>query len=89
MSRRRVSVPRRPVPVEERASGAAAFDGNHSFDIVSWLFPTDSWDEAQVPGMLEELMRHTLYGHLAWVVFVPHGFVIDTCNSLVPDGYSD
>lgn len=60
----------------EGASGAAAFDGNHSSDIVSWLFPLENWDDRDVPAMLDQLMTHTIRGHLAWVVFVPEGFRI-------------
>jgi hypothetical protein len=63
--------------VERGAIGAAAaFDGNHTDDVVSWLFYNDHWEASEVPAMLDQLMEHTVYGHLAWVVFAPFGFRI-------------
>ena len=63
------------VPVERRASGAAvAFDGNHTRQLVSWMFPNENWLDENVVDMLIELMLWTDAGHLAWVVFPPQGF---------------
>lgn len=76
MTTARARDPRFRVAVEG-ASGAAAFDGNHTNDVVSWLFANDKWEDGAVPEMLDQLMEYTIHGHLAWVVFVPHGYVID------------
>lgn len=62
-----------PVPVE-RASGAAAFDGNHTNDLQAWLLANQDWDPELVPVMLDQLMDWTLGGHLAWVAFLPEGY---------------
>ena len=65
-------------PIGGGASGAApSFDGNDQIRIVSWLFPNKGWVNSKVPLMLDELMQYTCLGHLAWVVFVPHGFRIE------------
>lgn len=58
----------------EGASGAAAFDGNHSGDIVSWIFATDLWEDDKFEDTIMTLMYHTANGHLAWVVFPPEGY---------------
>ena len=61
--------------VEGGASGAAAaFDGNLTRDILSWLFPDDSWGTVNHDAMVAELMLWTESGHLAWVCFPPKGF---------------
>lgn len=76
MSQGRGSVHRRPYAVEgESASGAApTFDGNHTNDVVSWMFANDSWDDELWPETEDQLMQHTAWGHLSWVVFPPRGF---------------
>ena len=69
---------RDPVPVAvEGASGAAAFDGNHTNDMVSWLFANENWHPDRVQDQLAQLMEYTIYGHLAWVVFPPQGYRFD------------
>ena len=66
---------RRPrIAVEGDASGAAAFDGNHSHSTVSWLFSNAQWSEANAPEMFDQLMEYTKRGHLAWVCFPKEGF---------------
>lgn len=62
--------------VERRASGAAAaFDGNHTGNLVSWLFPNDQWGVVEnTDDMLDELMFYTARGHLQWCVFPPAGY---------------
>jgi len=68
---------REALAVESSAIGAAAaFDGNYTNDLVSWLFPNEKWTAEAVPQMLEELMLYTMHGHLAWCVFAPGGFRI-------------
>jgi hypothetical protein len=70
---------RRPVePVEGTgASGAApSFDGNHSGDIISWMFQNENWNDDRWPSLMDELMWFTVQGHLAWVVFTRGGFRI-------------
>lgn len=64
----------RSVPVEGRAVGVASFDGNHSAHCVSWMFAASSWNEKDVPQMLDQLMVYTLADHLAWVVFPKAGY---------------
>lgn len=60
---------------EDAASGAAGrFDGNHTNDVLSWLFANVNWVDEAVPQMLDELMEHTKFGHLAWVVFPKPGY---------------
>lgn len=57
------------------ASGAADnFDGNHTNDVLSWLFANVNWVDEAVPAMLDQLMEHTKWGHLAWVVFPKAGY---------------
>lgn len=74
MSVRRVPVPRR-LAIGEGASGAAAlFDGNYSDDIVSWMFSNENWNDDDIPAMLDQLMQHTVWGHLGWVVFPKQGY---------------
>ena len=64
-------------PVEGGASGAAAaFDGNHSRSILSWIIPGENWNDRSVADALDELMEWTVAGHLAWVIFPPYGFRI-------------
>ena len=62
-----------PVPIGG-ASGAAAFDGNHTNDLAAWLVPNDSWDDEYAPLMLDQLMDWTSRGHLGWVLVPPQGF---------------
>lgn len=57
------------VEVEEDGR-PTSFDGNHTNRIVSWLIPVpgqkfEGLDEEQIL----QLMRWTVAGHLAWVVF--------------------
>lgn len=61
------------VPVV-RASGAAAFDGNHTNDLQAWLLHNKDWDPELIPLMLDQLMDWTASGHLAWVAFLPQGY---------------
>lgn len=75
MSKERGAGHRRSAVEVEGASGAASsFDGNHTGDIVSWLFFNDKWKDDMWPETQEQLMMHTAWGHLAWVVFPPQGF---------------
>ena len=74
MPQTRFRSPRSRVPVNGEASGAAPVDGNHTNDTTSWLFANESWDDADVPMMLYQLMEFTVDGHLAWVVFPREGF---------------
>ena len=57
------------------ASGAAStFDGNHTNDIWSWLFPNELFDPFDLEAFqrtLDILMERTANGHLAWVLFAP------------------
>jgi hypothetical protein len=63
------------LPVEGGASGAAAaFDGNLTHDLDSWIFPNGHWRDEAALDVLHELMVWTTSGHLAWVVFPPSGF---------------
>lgn len=58
-----------------RASGAAStFDGNHTNDVYSWLFPNENFDVYDTDAFLRTLdilMERTVAGHLAWVLFAP------------------
>jgi hypothetical protein len=61
--------------VEGGASGAAAaFDGNHTDNLMSWMFPNENFLSENHAAMIEELMMWTEAGHLAWCAFVPRGF---------------
>lgn len=67
---------RRYIPrnaVEDRASGAALFDGNDQ-NTVSWLFANDNWEDDRVPHLIDQLMEFTIVGNLAWVVFPKYGW---------------
>lgn len=60
----------------EGASGAAAFDGNHTNDVTSWIFNNEYWTAEKWEDSVLTLLYHTANGHLAWVVFPPQGFRI-------------
>src|SRR3954467_4714750 len=69
------SRPLRAAAVERGAIGAAAaFDGNYTDDVVSWMFFNEHWRDEDVPDLLDQLMGHTEWGHLSWVVFPPYGY---------------
>lgn len=61
------------------ASGAASsFDGNHTNDVLSFMFPNQYFtltpEEFLESESFESLMERTMWGHLAWVFFPPQGF---------------
>jgi hypothetical protein len=62
---------------EPTAIGAARlFDGNHTDDLLSWMFANSYWDDSLVPDTLDKLMGYTIDGHLSWVIFPPQGYVV-------------
>jgi hypothetical protein len=38
------------------------------------MFSNENWNDDDIPAMLDQLMQHTVWGHLGWVVFPKQGY---------------